>query len=181
MNQWAITDTDGVILQVVDAAEAPDEPGQTATLLDEWHGWPPEPWPGAQLRLIDGVPQYVDDRPLAAVKAAKIAAIDEARLAANQDTFQIGALAFRVDPLSRSDIDGVSDYVALFDELPPNWPGAWRAADGSMYPITTVAEWRTFVEAMVVQGVQHFLHAEALKAAVLAAESNSAVEAVPSW
>jgi hypothetical protein len=139
-----------------------------------------DPLPGYTLTVSNFQLVWEDRRSLEEVRQAKFQEIDSSRLAANQATFSVGGKSFKVDPLSRSDIDGVSDYVALFDELPPNWPGGWRATDGTIYPIGTVAEWRDFVAAMVVQGVAHFLYSESLKAAANAADTNSAIEAI-SW
>jgi hypothetical protein len=183
MPSFAIITPSNDVLRVVTSDDPPEDlsEGEASALMLEFTGIPPQPGDGHVLRLVDGALVWIDQRTLTQARAAKIAAIDASRLAANQAVFTIGLQAFRVDPLSRSDIDGVSDYVALFDALPPNWPGGWKDTEGAIYPITTVAEWSTFVEAMVVQGVENFLHAEVLKAAVLAAESNSAVEAVPSW
>lgn len=129
----------------------------------------------------------VDGRPMLAVppaptldelKAAKNAEINQARATANTSTFAHDGKAFGCDALSRSDIDGVNGYVALFGVPPPTFPGAWKAADNSYYPIADVAAWKAFYASMVATGSANFIHAQDLKAQLTAATTPEAVAAI---
>lgn len=115
---------------------------------------------------------------LADIKAAKNAEINAARAAANTGTFIHDGKAFSCDALSRSDIDGMNGYVALYDALPPGFPGAWKADDNSYYPIASVAAWKAFYASMVAAGTENFAHSEALKAQLAAATTAEEVAAV---
>lgn len=85
---------------------------------------------------------------------------------------------FSCDALSRGDIDGMNGYVALYDALPPEFPGAWKAEDNSYYPIASVAAWKAFYASMVAAGTENFAHSEALKAQLAAAATAEEVAAV---
>lgn len=112
------------------------------------------------------------------VKARKMSEIDTSRLRANLTTFPFSGKDIAVDPLSRSDIDGISDIVALTGELPLGFPLAWRATDGTSVPILDVPTWVSFVQAMVVQGLTNFERSESLKALVAASTTIEQVEAI---
>ncbi|MCG3177408.1 MAG: hypothetical protein MOGMAGMI_02382 [Candidatus Omnitrophica bacterium] len=116
--------------------------------------------------------------PLPELKAAKNAEINQARAAANTSTFPHDGKTFACDALSRSDIDGVNGYVALYGALPPDFPGAWKAADNSYYPIPDVAAWKAFYASMVAAGSANFAHAQTLKAQLAAATTAEAVAAI---
>lgn len=111
-------------------------------------------------------------------KAAKNAEINAARAVANTSTFAHGGKAFSCDALSRSDIDGVNGYVALYGALPPGFPGAWKAVDNTYLPIADVDAWKVFYTAMVAQGAANFAHAQELKAQLAAATTPEAVAAI---
>lgn len=112
------------------------------------------------------------------LKAAKNAEINQARATANTSTFTHDGKAFGCDALSRSDIDGVNGYMALYGALPPAFPGAWKAADNSYYPIADVAAWKAFYASMVATGSTNFMHAQTLKAQLAAATTPEAVAAI---
>ena len=103
---------------------------------------------------------------LESAKAAKREEINAARLAANTSTFTHAGKSFACDQLSRSDIDGTNGFVALYNALPPGWPGGWKAVDNTYLPIATVAEWKAFYTSMFAAGAANFAHSQALKAAV---------------
>lgn len=115
---------------------------------------------------------------LAALRAAKNAEINAARLAANRGTFTHAGKVFACDELSRSDIDGVNGYVALMGSLPADWPGAWKAVDNSYAPIATLADWKAFYGSMVAAGNANFAHAQALKTQLAAATTIEQVQAI---
>lgn len=112
------------------------------------------------------------------LQSAKNGEINAARAAANTGTFAHGGKAFSCDQLSRSDIDGVNGYVAIYDALPPAFPGAWKAADNSWTPIADVEAWKTFYSAMVAQGAANFAHAQELKTRLAAAATAKDIAAI---
>lgn len=118
---------------------------------------------------------------LAALKAAKSAAINAARLKANQSHFVFMGKQISVDPLSRSDIDAAHGAILLLGAMPGGWPGGWKAMDNTILPIPDLATWGQFYGAMVAQGTANFNHAQALKAQLAAATTPEEVEAVPVW
>lgn len=133
--------------------------------------------------LVDvGADEYfseeVPEPTIGALKAAKNSEINQARATANTSTFTHDGKAFSCDALSRSDIDGVNGYVALYGTLPPTFPGAWKAADNSYYPIADVAAWKAFYASMVATGSANYIHAQELKAQLTAATTTEAVAAI---
>lgn len=119
-----------------------------------------------------------EPRPLVEIKAAKNAEINAARATANTGTFPHDSKAFSCDALSRSGIDGVNGYVALYGVLPPAFPGAWKAADNSYYPIADLGAWKAFYASMVATGAANFAHAQELKTQLAAATTPEAVAAI---
>lgn len=113
-----------------------------------------------------------------ALKAAKNTEINLARGAANTSTFPYGGKTFACDQLSRSDIDGINGYVAIYSALPAGWPGAWKAVDNSYSLIPDVATWKLFYAAMVATGNANFAHAQTLKTQLAAATTASEIAAV---
>lgn len=112
------------------------------------------------------------------LKAAKNIEINLARAAANTSPFPHDGKTFACDALSRSDIDGVNGYAALYGALPLAFPGAWKAADNSYYPIADLAAWKAFYASMVATGAANFTHAQTLKAQLAAATTPEAVAAI---
>lgn len=112
------------------------------------------------------------------LKSVKNTEINLARASANTSIFQHDGKTFACDALSRSDIDGVNGYVALYGALPPDFPGAWKAADNSYYPIANLAAWKAFYAAMVATGAANFAHAQHLKAQLAAATTPEAVAVI---
>lgn len=112
------------------------------------------------------------------LKTAKNAEINQARATANASTFTHDTKVFSCDALSRGDIDGVNGYVAIFAALPPTFPGPWKAADNSYYPIADVAAWKSFYASMVATGAANFIHAQELKAQLAAATVPEEVAAI---
>lgn len=125
--------------------------------------------------------QWEDPRTLADLKAAKNAAINAARLKANQSFFMFSGKRIAVDPLSRSDIDAAHGAILMLGAMPGGWPGGWKAMDNTIVPIADLATWGQFYGAMVAQGTANFAHAQALKAQLAAATTAEEVAAVPDW
>lgn len=118
---------------------------------------------------------------LADLKAAKNAAINAARLKANQSHFTFAGKQIAVDALSRSDIDAAHGAWLMAGGPPPGWPGGWKAIENSIIPIPDLPTWGAFYGAMVAQGTANFAHAQALKAQLAAATTAEEVAAVPDW
>ena len=136
-------------------------------------------WNGAGFDLEDIPQPVVPPAPtLDELKAAKNTEINIARAAANTSTFDHSGKTFSCDQLSRSDIDGVNGYVALYGALPPGFPGAWKAVDNTYLPIADVEAWKVFYTAMVAQGAANFAHAQELKAQLAAATTPEAIAAI---
>lgn len=116
---------------------------------------------------------------LDSLKAAKTAEINAARSTANTSTFAHGGKEVAVDALSRSDIDGVNGYVALYGgALPPGFPGAWKAVDNTYLPIADVDAWKAFYTSMIAAGGANFAHAQELKAQIAAATTPEQIAAI---
>jgi len=114
-------------------------------------------------------------------KYEKNAAINAARMAANQSHFTFQGKQIAADQLSRSDIDAMHGAVLMLGGLPAGFPGAWKTKDNSYVPIPDVATWGAFYGAMVAQGSANFANSQALKAQIAAATTPEEVEAVPNW
>ena len=120
----------------------------------------------------DGVelaPPAVAD--ITALKAEKNAEINAWRAVANLSTFPHAGKAIACDALSRSDIDGVANNIALFGVFPDGFPGAWKATDNTMIPLPDVDAFRAMYASMTAQGTENFNHAQALKAQLAAAST----------
>jgi hypothetical protein len=132
------------------------------------------PQPSSAYKWVAGA--WVVDLPT--LKVSKNAAINAARLTANRSAFTHAGKVFACDELSRSDIDGANGYVALYDALPPGWPGGWKAVDNTYHPIAGVAEWKAFYTSIFLTGNANFAHAQTLKAALANATTTAQVAAV---
>ena len=115
---------------------------------------------------------------LAELKVLKKAEITKARENASVGEFTFLSKQISCDALSRSDIDGTNGYVALFNDFPGGWPGAWKAVDNSYVPITDVAAWKEFYSAMVSQGTANFIKSQTLKSQVDACTTKAQVSAI---
>lgn len=96
-------------------------------------------------------------------RTMKAQELNQARAAANVSTFTYASKQFSCDALSRSDIDGVANHVALNGTFPPGFPGVWKAADNSYVPMADVQAFKDFFSAMAAQGAANFVHSEELK------------------
>ena len=104
--------------------------------------------------------------------------INESRLLANQRYFEFQGKQIAVDPVSRSDIDGVVGKIALTGTFPEGWPGGWKTLDNSYVSIPDIDTWALFYTAMVNQGTANFIHAQNLKAQIDAATTPEEVAAI---
>jgi hypothetical protein len=127
------------------------------------------------IELAPVLPRVVD---LAALKAEKNEQINAWRAAANLSAFPHAGKQIACDALSRSDIDGVANNIALFGEFPGGFPGGWKATDNTMIPLADVDAFRAMFASMTAQGTENFNHAQALKAQLAVASTPEEVAAI---
>lgn len=130
-------------------------------------------WSGTDFEAVP-----MDAALLLALQTAKNTEINEARWKANTSTFEHAGKLIACDQLSRSDIDGVNGYVALYGALPPGWPGGWKAADNTILVIADVAAWKAFYSSMVAAGNANFAYSQTLKASLASATTEAQVAAI---
>ena len=104
--------------------------------------------------------------------------IDHWRAAANASTFPHGGKQIACDALSRSDIDGVANHIALFGEFPEGWPGGWKATDKTMLQLADVDAFRAMYASMTAQGTENFNHSQDLKAQLALAKTPEEIAAI---
>jgi len=114
----------------------------------------------------------------AALLLAKNTEIDNMRAAANASAFPYGGKMIASDPLSRSDIDGVANHIALFGTFPEGFPGGWKATDKTMLPLADVDAFRAMYAAMTEQGTRNFNHSQELKVRLAAASTPEEIAAI---
>jgi len=112
------------------------------------------------------------------LREAKNEEINAARAAANLSTFPHEGKRFACDSLSRSDIDGVANHIALFEGFPEGFPGVWKAVDNTMLPLVDVDAFRAMYASMTAQGAENFNHSQELKAALAAAGTPEEIAAI---
>ncbi len=112
------------------------------------------------------------------LRAAKNEEINSARAVANLSTFPHEGKRFACDSLSRSDIDGVANHIALFDSFPEGFPGGWKAVDNSMLPLADIDAFRAMYASMTAQGAENFNHSQELKAQLAAASTPEEIAAI---
>jgi hypothetical protein len=198
MERFAFTDVDGVVLyiaapaidgvytdgQVVNGQTArllPDDAPDNITLIntyyykDEWKKRAPRPT-ASYYSWDSNIEQWVPNLKL--VRAAKNVQIDAALVAANQSGFTYGNSKIATDSLSRSHMDAINGFVALFDKMPLSWDGIWKTEVGTTLSVPNAVAWKNFYSAMVTQLHTNFVKAEGLKAALAAATTIQQVEAI---
>lgn len=115
---------------------------------------------------------------LAQQKAAKNEQINAWRAAANLSTFPHAGKFIACDELSRSDIDGVANHIALFGEFPAGFPGGWKATDNTVLPLADVDAFRAMYASMTAQGTENFNHSQELKAQLALAATLEEIAAI---
>jgi hypothetical protein len=115
---------------------------------------------------------------LDALKAAKNDQINAWRAEANLSTFPHAGKRIACDALSRSDIDGVANNIALAGGFPAGFPMAWKATDNTFIQLADVDAFKDMYASMTAQGTENFTHAQALKAQLAAAGTPEEVAAI---
>jgi hypothetical protein len=127
----------------------------------------------------DGVEPIEPPAPdIEALRASRNAAINSWRAAANLSTFPHAGKQIACDELSRSDIDGVANHIALFGQFPAGFPGGWKATDNTMIPLSNVDAFRSMYASMTAQGTENFNHSQELKAQLAAASTPDEIAAI---
>ncbi|TCS35808.1 uncharacterized protein DUF4376 [Paucimonas lemoignei] len=165
-NQDSKIPTDAVEITDEEHAALIDAQSKGATITADKNGKPIAVFPP---------PPTLED-----IKAAKNAEINAARLAANSSTFEHAGKVFACDVLSRSDIDGTANHIALFGNFPPEFPGGWKAVDNSILQMASVDDFKAFFKSMTARGTENFNHAQLLKQQIAAAVTPEQVQAI-SW
>jgi len=104
--------------------------------------------------------------------------INTARAAANLSTFPHAGWQFACDALSRSDIDGVANHVALFGAFPKGFLGGWKAVDNTLMPMPDVDAFRAMYASMTAQGAENFIRSQNLKAELENASTAEEIAAI---
>lgn len=112
------------------------------------------------------------------LRAAKNAEIDLWRAEANSSSFPFMGKLIACDSLSRSDIDGVANHIALCSAFPTGFPGGWKATDKTMLPLPDVDAFRAMYAAMTEQGTRNFNRSQELKAQLAAASTPEEIAAI---
>lgn len=115
---------------------------------------------------------------LEAMRLSKTADIDHWRAEANASTFPHGGKLIACDALSRSDIDGVANHIALCGDFPEGFPGGWKATDKTMLPLADIDAFRAMYASMTAQGTENFNHSQNLKALLAAASTPKEIAAI---
>jgi hypothetical protein len=139
--------------------------------------------------LEDGVERDATEEEVAEIEARRAASIDPIkatkneqinawRASANLSTFPYNGKEIACDALSRSDIDGVANHIALFGTFPEGFPGAWKATDNTLIPMADIEAFKAMYAAMTAQGTANFSHSQELKAALAAATTQEEITAI---
>lgn len=156
----------GVVINTIEVESLDFMPG----LIEATEGTIGDLWDGK--KFTKPIPD------LDALRTAKNDEINAERERRTFDTFEHQGKVISCDALSRSDIDGISGYVALNGVFPAIWPGAWKCADNTYLPITTIDEWKAFYTSMVEAGSALYAHAQELKAALAKATTADEIAAI---
>lgn len=112
-------------------------------------------------------------------KEAKNAEINLWRSQANQSTFTHLGKQIACDALSRSDIDGVANSIALTGSFPAGFPMGWKCTDNVSYvALPDVAAFKAMYASMTAQGTANFGKSEGLKQALKNATTLEQVESI---
>jgi hypothetical protein len=140
--------------------------------------------------FINGALHYRDETPgeaterealgpnIESLRAAKREQINDWRAAANLSTFPHAGKQIACDALSRSDIDGVANNIALFGVFPDRFPGGWKATDNTMIPLVDADAFRAMYASMTTQGTENFNHSQELKVQLAAANTPEEIAAI---
>lgn len=110
-------------------------------------------------------PQWIETASIEELKSRKRLEITNARIAQDADHFVYMGKEIRTADKDMFDLLVADARIAkcIDTEMPPNWPGGWKAIDNSYLPISTKAAWNAFFIAAYDRGILNFLHSQELK------------------
>ena len=170
MTKFYLLDSQQLFLRMIEIDPYAPLPGTGVSVAPpETTGDEVARWLGNGWEVLPAYPQPPAPG-LDALKAAKNAEINEARLTANFTSLEHQGKQIACDTLSRSDIDATNGYVTLNGNLPPSWLGGWKTVDNTYIAIPDVPAWKALYASMFAAGNANFSHTQALKALLAAAE-----------
>lgn len=181
---WILDKDDGII---PDGFTVHDVPDNATALTYYFNGESVVEYTEEQLVLKQSTPTYPakwddltmsweDQRTINSMKIEKNTEINYEWDKSNQSGFEYLNKVFSTDPSSRSDIDGINGYIAIYGVFPDNWIGIWKAKDNTFITMSTVEEWKSFYSAMVSKGTANYLKAQTLKTTLKDAETYQDIE-----
>jgi hypothetical protein len=165
------------IIEVADPVAPATTSTQVASLIEFRFingSWTPR-W-----QVVEKTPEQLaqDAQALSDQRTAKNDQINAWRAEANLSTFPHAGKQIACDALSRSDIDGVANNIALSGGFPSGFPMAWKATDNTFIQLADVDAFKAMYASMTAQGTENFNHAQALKARLAAASSPEEIAAI---
>lgn len=168
-------ESDDCIYQAVD----PNEPEREGCTYFEYEGeldWR-SPTPTSVLRLVGDVPIWVETASLEELKTAKNLEINLAKYAADQTSFTFANKEIQADPASMLQIQSVNGIILLTGSVPVV-AQSWKTLNNEYVSLPDVSTWTQFYVAMVTKGSSNHVHAQTLKARLLAATTTEEVGAI---
>jgi hypothetical protein len=165
---YAEIDANKNLIQVITTDDTPVRDDYTYREInqEQMPSWA-HPTPTSVLRWEDAwdVPAWVETASLAELKLSKRAEITAARLAADSDHFTYQGKEIKTADKDMFDLLVADARISKCadGEMPPNWPGGWKAIDNTYLPITSKEAWNAFFIAAYDKGVINFLHSQQLK------------------
>lgn len=97
------------------------------------------------------------------LKVGKIEQINQQWFEANNSEFEYAGHRFSRDAISRDNINGMAQYVALNRALPQSFEGFWKTADNNWVAIPDTDAFIALHAAMIETGGYNFKKAQGLK------------------
>lgn len=115
---------------------------------------------------------------IVAARDLKYAEITGKRVAANQSTFIHDGMVYAANQTAQNDLNAIANYSSLFNALPPDFPNAWAAIDGTIILIPTVDAFKPLYGAMVKQGSDNFMRMQYLFAHIENANTQAQLDLI---
>lgn len=112
------------------------------------------------------------------LKLQKNIEINEARQMANSTSFLHKGKEISSDSLSRSDIDGIANYITLFGGFPETFPMFWKCTDNSYLSLESIDDFKDMYASMAATGTANFSKSEKMKIALAAAKTAAEIEII---
>lgn len=143
-------------------------------------GWPVAPTPTSVLYMLNGALQWVETATLDQLKQSKRQEITNCRIAADNDHFVYQDKMIRTADKDMFDLLVADARInkCTGGQMPPNWPGGWKAMDNTYLPISTPDAWNAFFIAAYDAGIANFTKSQSLKQQLDAAQTPADVAAI---